>query len=110
MNKRSFLAFLLLLFCLSHFLSAGGKKEKEPVIEITGKVRLVGSGPMTELVITGQDAEWVVSREEEHKLKNHQQRTVIVQGSETVYELKFANGMPAGQQRIIKNIKILSIH
>ena len=111
MNSGPRLIFLLVLLCLAVILPARGNKDKseaETVVEVTGRVRLVGSGPMPELVITGPDREWYIVREEEYKLKDMQHRTVTVKGAETVTELKFANGMSAGERRTLKDIKIIT--
>ena len=105
------LAFALVFFCLGAALPAGGSKEKDTIIEVTGIVRLVRGmlGPSPEFVITGPDHEWYVPRQEEHKLKDLQHQTVTVKGTETVVNLTFANGMPAGERRTLTNIKILAI-
>jgi len=113
MSSNPRLVFLLSILCIAAALPALGNKDKDKanktVVQVTGKVRLVGSGPMTELVITGPDREWYIVREEEHKLKDMQQRTVTVKGAETVTELKFANGMSAGERRTLKEIQIISV-
>jgi len=138
LSKRHFLLFAF-LFCLAAALPAWGRKEKsgtekidaqkigleenaaekigagrtETVITVlvqaTGIVRLVGGGPIPEIVITGSDREWYVSREDDHLLKELQHRTVTVEGYETVLELRFANGLSAGQRRMLKDIKILNV-
>jgi hypothetical protein len=79
------------------------------LVQVTGIVRLVGSMPIPEIVITGADSEWYVLREEDHLLKELQHRTVTVEGYESVVELRFANGFYAGQRRTLKNIKILNV-
>ena len=79
------------------------------LVRATGIVRLVGGGLIPELVITGQDKEWYVSREEDYLLKDLQHRTVTVEGYESVFELRFANGLYAGQRRTLKDIKIIGI-
>ena len=101
---------LIMLFscCLAAALPAWGRRERGPVIEVVGVVRLVGNGPFTELVITAQDMEWFVEKEEEYKLRDLQQMIVTVEGEETVTSLTFANGMPAGEQRSLRNIRILA--
>ena len=78
-------------------------------MRVTGKIRLIGNGFMTELVITGQENEWYIPKEEEYKFKDLQQRTVTVQGSETIENLTFASGLPAGERRTLKNIRIIAI-
>jgi len=138
MSKR-YCLFLGLFFCLMAALPAWGRKEKSEAkkndsqgfslgesasknidmaktdemtsafVQATGVVRLVGSGLMPELVITGQDREWYVSKDDEYLLKELQHRIVTVEGYETVVELKFANGRSAGLRRTLKDIKILSV-
>ena len=101
--------FCLLFLCLAAFLPARGAKEKNSVIQVTGVVRLVGSGSFPEIVITGEDGEWRIEKEEEFRLRDLQQQVVTVEGEETVVELKFANGMSAGERRTLKNIKIIDV-
>jgi hypothetical protein len=116
MNKRYFLLFLLILFTAAS-LHARGKKEKENVpevqvtgiIQVTGIVRLVGNSPLTEIVITNPDGEWHIAKEEKDKLHSLQHQTVTVEGEETVAELRFASGMPAGIRRDLRNIKIIEV-
>jgi hypothetical protein len=138
LSNRYCLLFCL-FFCLVAVLPAWGRKEKSEskkndtqtivfekyfveeieegetkaaiasLVQAGGIVRLVGGGPIPELVITGQDREWYVSREDEHLLKNLQHRTVTVEGYESIFELRFANGLYAGQRRTLKDIKIISI-
>ena len=90
-------------------LPARASREKGDVVRASGVVRLVGGGPMPELVITGTDREWYIPREEEHKLTDLQQRIVTVEGEETVEELRFASGISAGERRILKNIKVIEV-
>ena len=91
-------------------LSARGRREvMDPVVQVTGVVRLVGSAMFSDLVITGPEMEWYVDKEEEYKLFDLQQQVVTVEANETVIELTFANGLPAGKRRLLKNIKIIAI-
>ena len=103
-----YLSLSLLFLCFSTVLSALGSKEKVNVVEVTGIIRLVGSSPFSELVITGPDKEWYVAKEDEHKLKDLQHKTVTVRGDETVVSLTFANGYPAGEKRTLKKIEIIA--
>ena len=112
------IALLLLFFSLAAALPAAGKKEnknspvqedKNTVVQVSGRVRLVGSEPFPELVITGPEREWYIDKDDEHKFKELQHRTVTVEGSETIIELIFANGRPAGERRTLKDIRILEI-
>jgi len=137
LNRKLIIVFCFL--CLTSALSAWGKKEaskevspvpvqeKAPVeiqlperkttevldegsrVQVSGVVRLVGGGPIPELVITGQDREWHINKDEEYLLKDMQHQSVTVEGIETVTELKFANGSYAGEWRTLKEIKIIEI-
>ena len=125
---RSF--FLLLLFLgITAFLPALAKKEakndaeqenvtpntglnvmeQNPLVQATGRVRLVGNEPFTELVITGENRDWHIERDEQYKLRDLQQRTVTVDGIETVTALYWASGLPAGERYYLKDIKILKL-
>jgi hypothetical protein len=88
-------------------VSAFGKKET--VIQVTGTVRLVGTDLFPEIVITGSENEWYVVKDEMGKLHDFQHRTVVVEGVETVKEMTFASGIPAGTRRELKKIKVISV-
>jgi len=133
LSNRHSLFICILFLCLTTALPALGRKEKAKAetpdlgknivekneeketeatatfVQVTGIVRLVGSGPLTEIVITGPDREWYISREEDRLLRDLQHQTVTVEGYESVYELRFANGLYAGQRRTLKDIKILKV-
>ena len=114
MNSSYRIALLLLFFCFAAVLYARGSKEEKSsavvsVIQVSGRVRLVGSDPFTELVISGPDREWYIDKQEEYKLKDMQHRTVTIEAAETVKELTFANGQSAGERRTLKNIRIIKI-
>jgi len=111
MNKKRRCFFILMILCISALLPAGGKRDREKpnVVQVTGKVRLVGTGLFPELVITGPEMEWHIAQDEAKKLHDLQHRTVTVEGVETVTERQFANGLSAGTRRELKNIKIISV-
>jgi hypothetical protein len=107
------LRLLLLMFPL--ILSAavlcglGGQEKSETpqTIRATGRVRLVGSGPGMELVITGANREWHMDKKDQDKFRNLQQQTVTVEGEESVEEITFSNGRSAGKRYMLRNIKII---
>ena len=112
MNKNLKIIMLPLFICLAVSLFAGGRREAKnsqgKKVQVSGTVRLVGSEPFPDMVITGQNAEWYIDRQEMHKLKELQNRVVTVEGIEYVRNLRFANGLPAGERRTLKDIKIIS--
>ncbi|GHV90921.1 hypothetical protein AGMMS50268_14240 [Spirochaetia bacterium] len=111
--KRLFL--ILPLFLSAAFVMGfGAKDQASPAkseairpVRVTGRVRLTGSGPGQELVITGTDREWRINKEDQNKLWDLQQQTVTVEGRETSKEMKFANGTSAGTWYFLENIKII---
>jgi hypothetical protein len=108
MNKRRVFFALLLFACVTAFVSARGNREN--VVTVTGVVRLVGNEPFSEIVITGTDDQWYIAKDEMRKLHDYQHATVTVEGIETVTEMRFASGMPAGTRRELKKIKIISVN
>ena len=128
MTFRGFLLALLFL-CLTAVLPALAKREiksdveqenvtpntslsameESPLVQATGIVRLVGNEPFPELVITGSDRVWYIEKDEQYKLRDLQQRTVTVEGIETVTSLRWANGLPAGNRYSLKDIRIIQI-
>ena len=121
MNNTFRFILLPLFLCIAALLSAGGKKEvknapeeknvpAQSIVQVTGRVRLVGNDPFPELVITAQDREWYIDKEDVQKLKDLQQRTVTVEGTETVKTITYASGRSAGERRTLKNIRIISVN
>lgn len=97
----------LVLFFGINVSALGAREAPAAKVLVSGKVRMVGSGPTRSLVISGENREWYVEPQEQKKLINFQQQTVRVQGREYFRELTFANGMPAGRQYYLKDIKII---
>ncbi|MCL2277160.1 MAG: hypothetical protein FWC21_04620 [Treponema sp.] len=113
---KVFISAAILAFCVTSLYAFGGKDrnnasppEEIKIIKVTGNVRLVGSNLMREIVISGDETQWYITRNEMEKLHNLQHQTVTIEGEETIIELTFANGRPAGTRRELKNIKIISI-
>jgi hypothetical protein len=111
-KSKTIRAGLLIFFLFSAGLAgAQGDQEegesKPRTIQVTGRVRLVGSAPGSVLVITGEKREWLVDKKDEKKLWDLQQQTVTVEGRESSRELHFANGMSAGIRYYLSKIKII---
>jgi hypothetical protein len=101
------LFFGLVCLCVAVPLSAAG--EPKEVVQVTGRVRLVGSAPFFELVIRGEDKQWYLQREDMQKLMALQHQTVTVEAEETIKELKWGNGRPAGKRRYLSNVKLIKV-
>ena len=109
LKSRLFLICLVAAITPLMPLYAWPGRERSDIVRVTGTVRLVGNGSFSEVVITGQDGQWYIAKEDERKLTDLQYRTVTVEGAETVEELTFVNGRSAGKRRILSRIKIIAI-
>jgi hypothetical protein len=85
----------------------GDTNRVSETVRVTGRVRLVGSGPHTELVITGAAEEWHTEAQDRDKLIDLQQRTVTLEGRLDSRNLILPDGTYAGQRLILRNITVL---
>ena len=104
MKVKRYLFLGLFILMAAAFLPA---EEENEIVQVTGTVRLVRSGPSEQLVITGSRVQWYIAREEEDMFKSLQQRTVTVEGEEIVTEL--ANARRTAIRRELRNIKIIAV-
>jgi hypothetical protein len=88
-------------------LGVGEGGEKPETLRISGVVRLVGSGPGMELVISNEQGEWHIDQKDRDKLWDFQQQTITVEGEERKENLTFADGRSAGERRSLRNITIV---
>ena len=109
MNKKIICCFCVLLFLCTIVLFADDDQENPDIIQVTGVVRLIGTGNFPQIVITTEDKEWYLPKEDADKLFNLQHRKVTVEGEGSKRELKFASGRSAGTRYELRNIKIISI-
>ena len=98
----------ILVFSAALANALGSRENKTDTVRISGRVRLIGSGPLTSLVITTEDREWHVDQADQQKLWQLQQQIVTVEGTEYFQDMTFANGTPAGRQYFLKDIKIIT--
>jgi hypothetical protein len=115
MNSRVIIFSVLFLAFITVMIFAFGGRERESkpaeqtIVQITGIVRLVGSSNFPELIISDSHDSWVIISDEIYKLHDLQHRTVTIEGEETVTELRFANGLPAGTRRELRYVRIISV-
>jgi len=108
-TKRFLFLTLIFLLFIPALLPAFGGREKTKTVQVTGIVRLVGSEPFSEIVISDSKDTWYIAREEREKLADLQHRTVTVEGEETLIKLKFANGQNAGTRRELRNVRVITL-
>ncbi|MDR3139542.1 MAG: hypothetical protein LBT95_07685 [Treponema sp.] len=103
-------ACLLLGLLLAAVLGAGntGKKARDlETAEVSGWVRLVGSGIWPEVVISAADGEWYINRKEQNQFIPLQQRWIRVEGKVDFWEMVLADGASLGKRRILRDIRFL---
>jgi hypothetical protein len=101
------MAPLLACAALAAALGAQDRGETRETLRVAGVVRLVGSGPGVELLLSNEDREWHIDLRDRDKLWDLQQQTVTLEGEEWTEELTFADGRPAGERRYLRNITII---
>ena len=106
------IAAFLLAVVFTGYAGALGRREQDraagQTVQASGRVRLVGSSPMTTLVITGDSREWIVAPDERQKLEHLQQHYVTVRATEHYLDRFFANGSFAERQYYLENITIIN--
>jgi hypothetical protein len=100
-------AVFVLCAAMAGAMGAGQRGEKPETLRVSGVVRLVGSSPLTELLISAESGEWHIEEKDRDKLLKFQQRIVTVEGEERTETLRFADGRPAGERRYLGNIRIV---
>jgi hypothetical protein len=114
----------LLFFCSCFYAPAWGKQEEKParepaensnaaasfpegIIQVRGKVRLVGSMPLSSLVISdsaGQD--WYVEGAGRNRIAGYEQQSITVEGRAEYRDIILANGEKIGVQRFLRDITV----
>ncbi|MDR2375081.1 MAG: hypothetical protein LBD96_01430 [Treponema sp.] len=77
-------------------------------VELEGRVRLVGSEPFTDLVLTGTDGQdWYLEGPARRALHAYEQRNVRVRGRVELREMVLANGRSLGLRRSLSDVKLI---
>jgi hypothetical protein len=95
--------------------AARGAADKEndgepllPLLQIRGRVRLVGNMPFPQLVISDDEHDWYLEGADEALLRGYEQRIVHVEGRPEYHDLILANGQKIGTRCLLRNIKIIA--
>jgi hypothetical protein len=89
---------------------ADGTAAENPgeLVRVRGKVRLVGSMPYPDTVITdGENRNWYLERQEAKLLRDRVEREVTLEGRAEIVNLTLFNGKPAGVRYILHGIRII---
>jgi hypothetical protein len=78
-----------------------------PLLQIRGRVRLVGNMPFPKLVISDDEYDWYLEGADEALLRGYEQRIVDIEGNPEYQELILANGQKIGTRHFLRNIKII---
>jgi hypothetical protein len=77
-------------------------------VELSGTIRLVGSQPFPELVLSDAGGnDWYIARESRALVSGYEQRTVTVRGKAELKEMVLADGRSLGHRRILSELVLL---
>jgi hypothetical protein len=77
-------------------------------VELTGRVRLVGSEPFPELILAdGEDHLWYIARESRKILAGYEQRIVTVRGRVELREMVLADGRRLEDRRVLAELTLI---
>jgi hypothetical protein len=88
--------------------AARGTAAGEPLLQIRGRVRLVGNMPFPQLVISDEEHDWYLEGADEALLRGYEQQIVHVEGHPEYHDLILANGQKIGTRCLLRNIKIIA--
>ena len=79
-------------------------------VEVSGRVRLVGSEPFPDLVLTDEgDQTWYINSEDRKTLSPYEQRTVTIRGTVELTEMVLANGRSLCSRRTLSGITLVKV-
>jgi len=112
-KTTAILLALALLHAIPHLsaFDAGGQESvgQPREVEITGRVRLVGTSRFPSLMIAGEERDWLVADDERDKLMDLQQRVVTVRAQEHTYEVVLANGLVSRRHHVLRGITVVRV-
>jgi hypothetical protein len=77
-------------------------------VELSGIIRLVGSEPFPELVLSDTGGnDWYIARESRALVSGYEQVTVTIRGKVELKEMVLTNGRSLGYRRILSDLVLL---
>ncbi|GHV75842.1 hypothetical protein AGMMS49942_06630 [Spirochaetia bacterium] len=85
--------------------AVGGRR-----VEVSGRVRLVGSEPFPDLVLTDtEEHTWYIDSADRKTLSRYEQQTVTIRGTVELKEMVLANGRSLGTRRTLSGITLVRV-
>jgi hypothetical protein len=79
-------------------------------VEVSGRVRLVGSEPFPDLVLTDQEEHtWYIDPADRKTIAAYEQQTVTIRGTVELKEMVLANGKSLGSRRTLSGITLVKV-
>lgn len=79
------------------------------MVRVSGRVRLVGSAPLSRLVVSGEEGDWYIEGGDWDALMGLQQRNVTVEGRRYTEDLVLANGQYLGKRLILRDARLIAV-
>ncbi|MCL2194193.1 MAG: hypothetical protein FWB78_12465 [Treponema sp.] len=109
LTGKTVVILLLLLYTTPCLFAFGGGGQQSVEVEVTGRMRLVGTSRFPSLVITSERRDWFISDEEREGLMGLQQRVVTVMAEKYTYKVFLANGLLSRRHYVLRNVVIVSV-
>jgi hypothetical protein len=80
----------------------------DTLVEVSGRVRLVGSEPFPELVLTDSEEQtWYISPDDRKTLSGYEQQIVTIRGTVKITDMVLANGKSLGSRKTLSGITLV---
>ena len=80
------------------------------VVELSGRVRLVGSEPFSDMVLTdSQEHTWYIDAADRKTLSPYEQQTVTIRATVELNEMVLANGKSLGSRRTLSGVTLVKV-
>ncbi|GHU71158.1 hypothetical protein FACS189450_06750 [Spirochaetia bacterium] len=79
-------------------------------VEVSGRVRLVGNEPFSDLVLTdSEEHTWYIDPADRKTLSSYEQQTVTIRGVVELKEMALANGKSLGSRRTLSGVILVKV-